>query len=166
MVMLLEFSIAHENAFYPKRSNPSDVGLDLFYSPDVKQGEFDSEKNMPAGSIVIMPSQSIKLRTGLKFAIPHGYCLEIKNRSSVSSKKELLVGGGVIDPGYSGEVVIIMHNVGRNPQMVKPGDKIAQAVLFPVVHVRPILVDESELYSDKIAMTDRGDQGFGSTDKK
>ena len=44
--MLLEFSIAHENAFYPKRSNPSDVGLDLFYSPDVKQGEFDSEKNM------------------------------------------------------------------------------------------------------------------------
>jgi dUTP pyrophosphatase len=121
---------------------------------------------MPSGSIVIMPNQSMKLRTGLRFAVPHGFCLEIKNRSSVSSKKELLVGGGVIDPGYDGEVVIIMHNVGRNPQMIKPGDKIAQAVLFPVVHVRPILVDKDELYKDNIAMSDRGDRGFGSTDKK
>lgn len=164
--MLLEYSTTHENAFAPTRANPSDVGLDLFYSPDVKKDEFDSEKNMPAGSVVIMPSQSAKLRTGLKFAVPHGYCLEIKNRSSVSSKKELLVGGGVIDPGYSGEIVIIMHNVGRNPQMIKPGDKIAQAVLYPVVHVRPILVDESELYKDNIAISDRGESGFGSTDGK
>jgi dUTP pyrophosphatase len=164
--MLLEYTTVHENVFAPNRANPSDVGLDLFYSPDVKAGEHDSEKNMPLGSIVIMPSQSMKLRTGLRFAVPHGFCLEIKNRSSVSSKKELLVGGGVIDPGYDGEVVIIMHNVGRNPQMIKPGDKIAQAVLFPVIHVRPILVDKEELYSDKIAMSDRKDQGFGSTDKK
>lgn len=164
--MLLEYTTTHENAFKPTRANPSDVGLDLFFSPDVKSDEYDQEKNMPAGSIVIMPSQCMKLRTGLRFAVPHGFCLEIKNRSSVSSKRELLVGGGVIDPGYDGEVVIIMHNVGRNPQMIKPGDKIAQAVLFPVVHVRPILVDDEELYSDKIAMSDRGNNGFGSTDKK
>jgi dUTP pyrophosphatase len=166
MVMLLEYSTVHENVFPPARANPSDVGLDLFFSPDVEKDSFDQEKNMPAGSIIIMPNHCMKLRTGLRFAVPHGFCLEIKNRSSVSSKKELLVGGGVIDPGYDGEVVIIMHNVGRNPQMIKPGDKIAQAVLFPVIHVRPIHVDENELYSDRIAMTDRGDQGFGSTDKK
>ena len=164
--MLLEYTTTHENVFKPTRANPSDVGLDLFFSPDVKEGEYDEERMVQAGSIIIMPSQCMKLRTGLRFAVPHGYCLEIKNRSSVSSKKELLVGGGVIDPGYDGEVVVIMHNIGRNPQIVKPGDKIAQAVLFPVVHVRPILVDSEELYSDKIAMTERGDKGFGSTDKK
>lgn len=162
--MLLEYATTHENAFAPIRANPSDVGLDLFFSPDVKSDEYDQEKNMPLGSIVIMPNQCVKLRTGLRFAVPHGFCLEIKNRSSVSSKKELLVGGGVIDPGYDGEVVIIMHNVGRNPQMIKPGDKIAQAVLFPVIHVRPISVDKDELYKDNIAMSDRGDRGFGSTD--
>ncbi len=71
-----------------------------------------------------------------------------------------------VDPGYSGEVVIIMHNVGRNPQMIKPGEKIAQAVLYPVVHVRPIQVDENELYSDNIAMSDRDEKDFGSTDNK
>jgi dUTP pyrophosphatase len=166
MVMLLEYTTTHENAFDPTRANPSDVGLDLFFSPDVNSDEHDHEKNMPAGSVIIMPNQCMKLRTGLRFAIPHGFCLEIKNRSSVSSKKELLVGGGVIDPGYDGEVVIIMHNVGRQPQMIKPGDKIAQAVLFPVIHVRPILVDRGELYKDNIAISDRGDRGFGSTDKK
>ena len=164
--MLLEYTTTHKNAFAPTRANPSDVGLDLFFSPDVEKDSFDQEKNMPFGSIVIMPSQCMKLRTGLRFAVPHGFCLEIKNRSSVSSKKELLVGGGVIDPGYDGEVVIIMHNVGRNPQMIKPGDKIAQAVLFPVIHVRPIMVTSDDLYKDNIAMSDRKDQGFGSTDKK
>lgn len=164
--MLLEYSYAHLNARCPTRANPSDVGLDLYYSPDVSDGEHDHEKNMPAGSIVIMPNQSAKLRTGLKFAIPHGFCLEIKNRSSVSSKKELLVGGGVVDPGYQGEVVVIMHNVGRNPQIIKPGDKIAQAVLFPVIHVRPTYVGSSELYNDDIAITNRGEKGFGSSDKK
>ena len=63
--MLLEYTTTHENAFKPTRANPSDVGLDLFFSPDVKEGEHDSEKNMPVGSIVIMPSQCMKLRTGL-----------------------------------------------------------------------------------------------------
>lgn len=162
--MLLEYAVVHDNVFPPTRAHPSDVGLDLFFSPDVKLGDHNEEKNMPAGSIVIMPSQSMKLRTGLRFAVPHGFCLEIKNRSSVSSKKELLVGGGVIDPGYDGEVVIILHNVGRNPQMIKPGDKIAQAVLFPVIHVRPISVDSAELYKDNIAISSRGSHGFGSTD--
>lgn len=164
--MLLEYATTHDNAFKPTRANPSDVGLDLFFSPDVEKDSFDQERNMPLGSIIIMPNQCMKLRTGLRFAVPHGFCLEIKNRSSVSSKKELLVGGGVIDPGYDGEIVIIMHNVGRIPQMVKPGDKIAQAVLFPVIHVRPILVDSEELYKDNIAISERGSNGFGSTDKK
>lgn len=164
--MLLEYTTTHNNTFAPTRANPSDVGLDLFFSPDVEKDSFDEQKNMPLGSVVIMPSQCMKLRTGLRFAVPHGFCLEIKNRSSVSSKKELLVGGGVIDPGYDGEIVIIMHNVGRNPQMIKPGDKIAQAVLFPVIHIRPILVDNEELYRDDIAISNRGSNGFGSTDKK
>ena len=162
--MLLEYATVNDNVFSPTRENPSDVGIDLFFSPDVNLGDHDQEKNMPLGSIVIMPNQCMKLRTGLRFAIPHGFCLEIKNRSSVSSKKELLVGGGVIDPGYDGEVVIIMHNVGRNPQMIKPGDKIAQAVVYPVIHVRPISVDKQDLYRDNIAISERGDRGFGSTD--
>lgn len=164
--MLLEYTQLHENVFPPQRANPSDVGLDLFFSPDVPKGEFDTEKNMLAGSVVIMPNQNAKIRTGLSFAVPHGFCAEVKNRSSMSAKKELLVGGGIIDPGYSGEVVVLLHNVGRNPQIIQPGDKIAQLVLYPVIHVRPIQIDKEELYKDDIAISARGAGGFGSTDTK
>lgn len=168
--MYLEYSATHENVFHPTRNNPSDVGLDLYFSPDVAKGEFDETKNMPKGSILILPGNSAKLRTGLRFGVPHGYCLEIKNRSSVSSKRELLVGGGIIDPGYSGEVLIVLHNIGKNPQLILPGEKIAQAVLYPVIHVRPMLSVDGDLYGKEsgheIAISKREEKGFGSSDQK
>lgn len=168
--MYLAYETVHENVFQPTRNNPSDVGLDLYFSPDVPKGEYDETKNMPKGSILILPGTCAKLRTGLRFGVPHGYCMEIKNRSSVSSKRELLVGGGVVDPGYSGEILIVLHNVGKNPQLILPGEKIAQAVFYPVVHVRPILSTDNDLYGkesgNEIAISKREEKGFGSSDQK
>ena len=151
--MLLEYAVMHENVTHPQRSNPSDAGLDIFFSPqDGKQ-------------VRVFPGQSIVLETGLKFGVPHGYMLEVKNRSSVASKRSLLVGACVIDSGYAGEVKINLHNVGEEPQLLQPGDKIAQVVMVPVVHFRPSLTDAEELYSDGITISDRGAGGFGSTGK-
>jgi dUTP pyrophosphatase len=151
--MLLEYAVMHENVTHPQRSNPSDAGLDIFFSPT--NGE----------DIRIFPGQSVVLETGLKFGVPHGYMLEVKNRSSVASKRSLLVGACVIDSGYAGEVKINLHNVGNEPQLLQPGDKIAQVVMVPVVHFRPCLTDEEQLYSSPITISDRGDGGFGSTGK-
>jgi dUTP pyrophosphatase len=151
--MLLEYSTMHANVTHPQRSNPSDAGLDIFFSP--ANGE----------DIRIFPGQSVVLETGLKFGVPHGYMLEVKNRSSVASKRSLLVGACVIDSGYAGEVKINLHNVGNEPQLLQPGDKIAQVVMVPVVHFRPCLTDEEQLYSSPITISDRGDGGFGSTGK-
>jgi dUTP pyrophosphatase len=160
--MILRFAKTHQHAFSPLRANPSDVGLDVFFSPDVPPG-YDAGKNMKKGSITITQGQSAKLRTGLKFEIPHGYMLEVKNRSSMSSKRELIVGGGVLDPGYEGEVCVILHNVGNSVQVIEPGTKIAQLVLIPVVHFDPAMCEEDEIYSRTVAMSNRGDGGFGST---
>ena len=151
--MLLEYSTMHVNVTHPKRSNPSDAGLDIFFSPE------NGEK------VYVYPGQSVVLETGLKFGVPHGYMLEVKNRSSVASKRSLLVGACVIDSGYAGEVKINLHNVGDHPQILNPGDKIAQVVMVPVVHFRPSWTDEEELYSSAIAISDRGEGGFGSTGK-
>jgi dUTP pyrophosphatase len=151
--MLLEFAAMRSDVTLPQRSNPSDAGLDIFFSPA------DGEK------VLIAPGQSVVLETGLKFGVPHGYMLEVKNRSSVASKRSLLVGACVIDSGYAGEVKINLHNVGNEPQLLQSGDKIAQIVMVPVVHFRPILTDEKELYADGITISDRGDGGFGSTGK-
>ena len=150
--MIIEFTTLHDNVTLPKRANPSDAGLDIHYSP-------------ADGKLVrVFPGQSVVLETGLKFGVPHGYMLEVKNRSSVASKRSLLVGACVIDSGYNGEVKINLHNVGEEPQVLNPGDKIAQLVMVPVVHFRVAKTDDV-LYDDPITISDRGAGGFGSTGK-
>ena len=152
--MILQYSKISELSKDPVRANPSDAGLDVFYSPSKGQSE----------TVTIEPCTSVVLGTGLKFGIPHGYMLEVKNRSSCASKLQLLVGACVIDSGYKGEVMINLHNVGSLPRVVSRGDKIAQLVMLPVVHARPQAVNEDELYSDPICISARGSGGFGSTD--
>ena len=151
--MILEYAKVHSGARTPQRANPSDAGLDVFYSPE------------NATTVAMNPGQSKILETGLKFGVPHGYMLEVKNRSSVAAKRSLIVGACVIDSGYDGEVFINLHNVGENLQVISPGDKIAQLVLTPVVHFRPVLTEEPELYTYPMTISNRGDGALGSSDE-
>jgi len=113
----------------------------------------------------IVPGRSILLGTGLRFGVPHGYMLEVKNRGSVASKRGLLVGACVVDPGYDGELFVNLHNVGLSTQFINRGAKIAQVVLIPVVHFRAVENKTGELYRDEIAISTRGEGAFGSTDE-
>lgn len=151
--MIVEYSKVRPDAHSPTRANPSDAGLDVYYSPDNTYNK-----------MYISPNTSRILPTGLKFAIPHGYMIEVKNRSSVAAKRQLLVGACVIDSGYEGEVFVNLHNVGVESQTLKGGDKIAQLVMMPVVHFRPVETNETNLYSYPITISDRLDGALGSTD--
>ena len=154
--MLLEYYMIREGK-PPIRSNPSDAGLDVHYNPP--ETKFEGEEE-----IVILPNDNDKLSTGLRFGIPHGYMLQVMNRSSMASKKNLIVGAHCIDSGYDGEVFIDLHNVGNEPQWIKPGDKIAQLVMVPVVHFRAVRTPHDNLYGwAPITISDRGEGGFGST---
>ena len=150
--MIIEYAKVREDVVVPMRANPSDAGLDVFYNP-------------PAGSPrIIDPGFSERLQTGLRFGVPHGYMLQVMNRSSVAAKKDLVVGAHVVDSGYDGEVFIDLHNVGNMSQVIEPGDKIAQVVLIPVVHFRPI--ESDDLYDKHpITISSRGDGALGSTGK-
>ncbi len=151
--MILEYARTHPTAHDPQRANPSDAGLDVFYSPENEQQ-----------AVSLNPGESRVIPTGLRFGIPHGYMLEVKNRSSVAAKQSLLVGACVVDSGYDGEVFINLHNVGKRPQFIKPGDKIAQLVMVPVVHFRAVESTSGDLYRNSITISDRGDGALGSTD--
>ena len=151
--MILEYNMTHPNVVPPTRANPSDAGLDIYFSPL----EVDTEVKLPAG-------HTTTLKTGLRFGVPHGYMLQVMNRSSVASKKQLLVGACVIDSGYDGEVFINLHNVGIDTQVIKRGDKIAQIVMVPVVPFRAYCRHDGDLYSYPITMSDRGEGALGSTD--
>jgi dUTP pyrophosphatase len=151
--MILEYYKIHKESIDPIRANPSDAGMDVFYCP----------KPSSTKEIKLYPNTSILLGTGLKFGIPHGYMLEVKNRSSWASKKSLIVGACVIDSGYNGEVMINLHNIGSEVQVISPGDKIAQIIMVPVIHFRPRAITNDQLYNDDLCISNRGSGGFGST---
>ena len=146
--MIIEYRRLDEYVKPPTRSNPSDAGLDVYANLEEET--------------LIHPGDSIIIPTGLKFGVPHGYMLQVMNRSSIAAKRSLMVGAHVIDSGYDGEVFINLHNVGADIQIVKCGDKIAQLVMVPVVAFRPRLIGE-DLYRQPITISNRGDGALGST---
>jgi len=156
--MILEYYCLPHCVHRPVRANPSDAGLDLCFNPHQGPG------NTHMDGTVISPRQSVVLPTGLKFGIPHGYMLQIMNRSGNAAKKQLMVGACVVDSGYDGEVFVNLHNIGNREQYIESGMKIAQAVLIPVVHARFVETSENNLYGwYPITISDRGDGALGST---
>ena len=156
--MIIEYSRIRDSAHPPERANPSDAGLDLYFNPEPEGIIPHPQKD----SLIIEPGESKVIPTGYRFGIPHGYMLEIKNRGSVAAKRSLLVGACVVDSGYDGEVFV---NVGREAQTIQPRDKIAQAVMVPVVHFRALETSTGNLYNwHPITISDRGDGALGSTD--
>tara|TARA_Y100000034_G_scaffold27293_1_gene32555 strand:+ start:1960 stop:2436 length:477 start_codon:yes stop_codon:yes gene_type:complete len=155
--MKLKFYKIRENAKLPARAHSIDAGMDLFYCPDPNQDpdcywQLEGEYRIPPGESCLVP-------TGLKVIVPNNHMLEIKNKSGVAHKQKLIVGACVVDPGYTGEVLVNLHNIGGATKTIQPGQKIAQAVLIPVMICKVEETDEDP----SLANTDRSDGGFGST---
>ena len=154
--MILEYKV-RPGALAPTRANPSDAGLDVFYNPP------DPEVSV----IKIAPGENKMLPTGLSFGVPHGYMLQVCNRSSMGVKRSLVVGAHIIDSGYDGEIFIDLHNIGNEAQFLEKGAKIAQLILVPVIHFRARqMVGSDDLYRESISISGRGDAALGSTDKE
>ena len=142
--MILQYHMLRGNEFPPVRANPSDAGLDLRWTPSE-----ESETVM-----TVLPGESILVPTGCKFAIPHGYMMEIKNKSGIAYKRQLLVGACVVDSGYEG----------TEAQHLEPGSKVAQAVIVPVVHARFMASATPDIYDwYPITISNRGSGALGST---
>ena len=70
----------------------------------------------------------------------------------------------MIDSGYDGEVFVNLHNIGKQLQIIKPYEKIAQLVMVPVVHFRAVENIVGRLYEHPMTISDRGEGALGSTD--
>lgn len=114
-----------------------------------------------AKGLTIGPGERVLVPTGLAMEIPKGYEIQVRPRSGLSLKTNLLLvnSPGTIDSDYRGEVKIIMGNFGSESFTVTHGERLAQLVLAPVIQAQ--FVVESDLSS-----TERGAGGFGSTGVK
>ncbi len=109
---------------------------------------------------VVSFRSSVKLRTGLRVAIPEGFEGQVRARSSLGSKGLILPHSiGTIDADYRGELFVLMTWIGEGKSYkVKSGERIAQLVIAPIPDVQFSEVDVGELGD-----TARGEGGFGST---
>jgi dUTP pyrophosphatase len=107
---------------------------------------------------VIRPGETVIVPTGLYVAVPKGYELQIRGRSGLAMKHAISIthGVGTIDSDYRGEIKVFLTNHGLLPFDIKPGDRVAQGIVAPVVQAE--LEEVKELDE-----TERGTGGFGST---
>jgi dUTP pyrophosphatase len=107
--------------------------------------------------VVLNPGIPKAVSTGLSFEIPSGYEMQVRPRSGLALKHAVTLPNapGTIDPGYRGELKVIMLNAGRERYEIHAGDKIAQLV---VARYEAVEWDEGEL-ADSV----RGAGGFGSS---
>ena len=108
--------------------------------------------------VTIEPGESGWIPTGIALEVPKGCAGLIYARSGLACKKGLAPANkvGVIDSDYRGQVFVVLHNHGSEPQTVVHGERIAQLVITPVL--TPVYEEVKELSS-----SERGAGGFGST---
>jgi dUTP pyrophosphatase len=111
-----------------------------------------------AEKLTIAPGQRGLVGTGLAFAIPEGYEIQVRPRSGLALKKGISIPNtpGTIDSDYRGELKVILLNHGEDDFIIERGDRIAQIVVAPVQ--RGLLFEVADLDE-----TQRGSGGFGST---
>ena len=107
--------------------------------------------------VVIPPGETKLVATGLAIELPPGYEAQIRPRSGLALKYGITLPNSpaTIDPGYRGELRVILHNHGRESFEIQPGERIAQMIVARYEAVEWEEVDLSESV--------RGERGFGSS---
>lgn len=152
----------------PYKAHSTDAGMDFFLPKDlnyiIQNGKGINVEAINVDGIVktaiaIYPQESVLLPSGLKTEFNPGWALVFFNRSGLASKKQLYRGACIVDAAYRGQLFFNLQNVSHEKQFLVPGEKVIQAMMLPVPEVEII-----ETIVNK--ETDRGEGGFGSTDKK
>lgn len=139
---------------YGPAYNGESVGLDLY--------NFGEVVNIPGrNKWVAFGEESITIRTGIKLALPSGAVGLIKERSSIV-ETGLMCRGGVIDPGYTGEIKIGLVNIGEKDINVPIGTKLpVQLIVLPCFQDFKIVSDLE--YLEETADSKRKHASLGST---
>ena len=141
--MRIKINRLHERAILPTYAHgpADDAGLDLHAVEDA----------------VLEPRIPVLVPTGLTIELPPGYEAQVRPRSGLALKHAITQPNspGTIDPGYRGEIRVILLNLGREPYRIRAGDRIAQMV---IARYEAVEWEETEL-----AESERGTGGFGSS---
>ena len=106
--------------------------------------------------VVLAPGVAQGIPTGIAIELPGGYEAQVRPRSGMALKHSITVNFGTIDPGYRGEIRVVMFNLSGADYVIEKGDRIAQLV---VARYEPVEWEEGDALGD----SQRGEGGFGSS---
>lgn len=131
-----------KGAYAPDRAHKTDAGLDI-RSRETR---------------LVKAHSSALLHTGLHVQLPHGTAGLLVSKSGLNVNHGI-TSTGLIDEGYTGEILVKLYNNSDESYLVHVGDKISQLVVIPVFYEGVHFVDSLD------ENTERGDKGFGSSGK-
>jgi dUTP pyrophosphatase len=142
-IMRIRIKRIHPGAVLPTYAHgpAEDAGMDLCAVEDA----------------ILEPGIARLVATGLTVEIPPGHEAQVRPRSGLALRHSITMPNapGTIDPGYRGEVRVILLNLGREPYTIRAGDRIAQMIVAKYEAV--------EWLEEDLAQSVRGSGGFGSS---
>jgi dUTP pyrophosphatase len=144
---MIKFLKTHPDAVLPKKNNPD---------PSIGDSGYD----MTAVEETIIPARgSAVVPVGLTLAyLSPEFWVRIESRSGLAFKHNITAFNGIIDNPYRGDLGVKLFNHSDVDYVVKKGDRCAQLVIYPLVHM-------TADWSDSVSETSRGAKGFGSSGK-
>ena len=144
MVTDIRIKKLRDTSKIPTRGSNDAAGYDLY-------ADIQSPVRIDPGSVM-------KIGTGISTQLPPHMAALIFPRSGLSTKKGLRLANcvGLVDPDYRGEYIVALYNDSAAPQIVMPGERIAQVVFSPFYEINFIETDE-------LNGTERGEGGFGAS---
>ncbi len=138
------FSVLQDGASLPQYQTEEAAGADL--------------RAWLAEPCTLQPMERKLISTGLAVELPKGYEMQIRPRSGLALKHGVTVLNtpGTVDSDYRGELKVLLINLSSEPFTVNTGDRVAQAVIAPVVQATFTI-------KDALSETTRGTGGYGST---
>lgn len=122
--------------------------------------DYMDDNNIEVANIILPFSHNI-INTGFFVQIPDGYEIQIRPRSGIGAKTNMIAHFGTIDSDYRGNIGIIINNPSHNSYIIFPNERLAQGVFAKVEQCEFKKVKSIE----ELTKTDRGNGGFGSTGK-
>lgn len=124
------------NAKLPTRKHPTDAGLDIYSNQ----------------SLTILPHSFAIVSTGVTIEIDQGFVGLLKPKG----RNDHLLGAGVVDAGYQGEILVKVSNITSKRLEIKPGDAIGQLVILPILTPAIIEVEPDQIHKHN---SSRGETG-------
>lgn len=137
----LKIAKIYDNAILPNRKHYNDAGLDLYACLQTHNK-----------ALTLRPGELDVVETGVMIEIPDGFVGLIWPKS----RSDFLIGGGVIDSSYQGQILVKVMNVTNYNVTIYNGDAVAQLLIQPVLIPEVVEVDISEIHRKK---SERGNSG-------